>query len=161
MTVAGFVPAAALAVAVGAHEGQSDRGVPVLSRLTGPAALLRRLGAADEVVAAAWLRLVVTRGGWSPGALVRAGFPSRVVDAVVALTPSALEGSGGWWGRVVACPDALLVRRAVLVVEGDPGCVGAEVSWVEMVLEGAVYGVTPGEAGMATLVGAIPTRPRV
>lgn len=115
-------------VAVAAHHGQVDkagrnyidhpRRVAANARVLTERAGLPR-DAADAVVAAAWLHDVVEDTETSEATL-RTGFPSEVVDAVMAVTKRSGESPEDYFARVRSNRNAVLVKTADLEDNTDP-----------------------------------------
>ncbi|PPK92646.1 HD domain-containing protein [Kineococcus xinjiangensis] len=120
--------AAARELAASAHAGQVDKaGAPYLSH---PERVAARVAAQvpsgpAEAVAVAWLHDVVEDTSVTAEELRAAGFPERVVAAVLALTRVPGEEPDTYYARVAADPLALRVKRADIADNTDPARVAA------------------------------------
>jgi len=89
--------ARAQALAIAAHEGQSDKsGAPYWKHPARVAGIVRELypDASDSAVAVAWLHDVIEDTGVTASILLAVNFPPEVVDAVLALTrPQVADGA--------------------------------------------------------------------
>lgn len=107
-------------IATAAHAGQVDKaGRPYIDHPRRVASLVSEMTDDPDAVAAAWLHDVVEDTGVTLDHLRTAGFSTRVLDAVDALTRRPDEGDA-YYQRVRANGIALIVKRADIVDNTDP-----------------------------------------
>lgn len=99
------------AFAAGAHHGQVDKiGVPYIEHVRAVAAGLAPFG--DDLVIAGLLHDVLEDTDWTAGQLRAIGIPGRAVAAVVAVTNQPGVPYEEKIRRIIASPDAVLVKIA-------------------------------------------------
>ena len=103
-------------LAIGAHEGQTDKaGAPYWTHPERVARRVRELypDAPDEAVAVAWLHDVIEDTPWTARGLLDGRFPSQVVAAVVALTRTADVTKDDYYAGIRRAGGlALMVKHA-------------------------------------------------
>ena len=103
-------------LAIGAHEGQTDKtGAPYWTHPERVARRVRELypDAPDEAVAVAWLHDVIEDTPWTARGLLDAKFPSQVVYAVVALTRTDDVPDDAYYAGILRAGGlALMVKHA-------------------------------------------------
>lgn len=105
-------------IAQRAHAQQVDKaGRPYIEH---PARVAARLVGDELGQAVAWLHDVVEDTPVTPAQLLEQGFPSEVVDAVVAVTRVEGELPEAYYARVTANPLALSVKLADIADNSDP-----------------------------------------
>jgi (p)ppGpp synthase/HD superfamily hydrolase len=120
-TSEGLTLAEVEAVALAAHEGQTDKaGRPYAEHLRAVAEGVRARGGDAEQIAAAWLHDAVEDDALSERWLERAALSRRTKDIVLAVTKRAGETPEEYAARILATPGALLVKEADLAHNADP-----------------------------------------
>lgn len=113
---------AARDIARRAHAGQVDKsGAEYIVHPARVAARVRALGGDAEAVAAAWLHDVIEDTEVTAAGLAAAGIPAGVVGAVELLSKRPGQELADYCAGVRANPVALLVKRADLEDNTDPG----------------------------------------
>jgi (p)ppGpp synthase/HD superfamily hydrolase len=103
-----------------AHDGQFDKvGADYIHHPAAVAANVERLGGTATQIAAAWLHDVVEDTSVTADDLAEQ-FPAAIVEAVVAVTKVDGESTAGYFARVAANPDAVVVKVADLAHNTEP-----------------------------------------
>ncbi|MCX7827402.1 MAG: hypothetical protein N2689_17870, partial [Verrucomicrobiae bacterium] len=107
----------AKALAEKAHKGKfgNDGKTPHIVHARRMVGWLLKSGASDRVIAAAWLHDILGRGRLTEAELKRAGVPSPVIEAVVALSKRPGESYYDYLARVEANPIARRVKIADMI----------------------------------------------
>ncbi|WP_097239803.1 HD domain-containing protein [Streptomyces sp. 1331.2] len=110
------------AIARGAHRGQVDKnGHPYCEHIAAVARGTAARGGSEAQIAAGWLHDTVEDDRLSREWLAAAALPQETKAIVDALTRRPDEPVEEYTARILATPGALLVKRADLAHNSDPG----------------------------------------